>query len=191
MTRWGMVATAAHLLVGPLAAQQGPFRDGTLERGRLSFDGHATLGDFTGVTLEVGGALVGAPALDQVTGWVTAPVSSLRTGNDHRDRDLNTSMATGEYPELRFDLERTEPGTSTADSLPVTLIGRLTLHGVTRHVALPAILTFDAGGVRVQSDFPVNLHDYRIGHLTKMLGMLRMDEHIVVHVDVRFAFPPH
>jgi hypothetical protein len=58
-------------------------------------------------------------------------------------------------------------------------------------VALPAVLAFDAGGVRVQSDFPVNLHEYQIGHLTKMLGVLRMDEHIVVHVDVHFAFPPH
>jgi hypothetical protein len=34
----------------------------------------------------------------------------------------------------------------------------------------------------------VNLTDYQIGGLSKMLGVLKMDEHIVVHVDVRFGF---
>jgi hypothetical protein len=43
-------------------------------------------------------------------------------------------------------------------------------------------------GVRVLAGFPLNLKDYRIGGLSKMLGILRMDEHITVHVDVDFGF---
>jgi hypothetical protein len=39
----------------------------------------------------------------------------------------------------------------------------------------------------VRSDFPLNLKDYRIGGLSKMLGMLKMSEEIEVHVDLTFA----
>ena len=39
---------------------------------------------------------------------------------------------------------------------------------------------------RVRSDFPLNLKDYRIGGLSKMLGMLKMNENIEVHVDLVF-----
>ena len=35
--------------------------------------------------------------------------------------------------------------------------------------------------------FPLNLKDYRIGGLSKLLGVLKMYEDIEVHVDVLFA----
>ena len=53
---------------------------------------------------------------------------------------------------------------------------------------LPATQSFDDQGLRVRSDFPVNLKEYEIGGLSKMLGVLRMDEHIEVHVDLRFSY---
>jgi hypothetical protein len=41
--------------------------------------------------------------------------------------------------------------------------------------------------IRVRSDFPLNLKDHRIGGLSKMLGVLKMHEHIEVHVDLVFV----
>jgi hypothetical protein len=34
---------------------------------------------------------------------------------------------------------------------------------------------------------PLNLKDYQIGGLSKMLGVLKMQEEIVVRIDVMFA----
>jgi polyisoprenoid-binding protein YceI len=116
-------------------------------------------------------------------------VASLQTGKARRDRDLNKSMESERYPELRFELTQVEPGAGAADSLPALLHGRLILHGVSREVALPATLSLDDQGVRVRSDFPVNLKDFEIRGLSKMLGLLKMDEHILVHVDLRFTYP--
>lgn len=172
----------------PVAAQQLPVPNGSVQEGTLAFDGRASAGDFTGRTSDVTGQLQGAATLAEVSGWVEAPVRSLVTGNDKRDRDLNKSMESDRYPALRFELERVEPGAGPTDSLPATLVGRMILHGVTREVELPATLRFQEGGVRVTSDFPLNLKDYRIGGLSKLLGLLRMDEHIVVHVDLGFGF---
>ena len=45
---------------------------------------------------------------------------------------------------------------------------------------------FGGGDVRIRSEFPLNLKDYKIGGLTKLMGMLRMYEDIKVHVDLTF-----
>ncbi len=161
-----------------------PVREGT-----LAFDGKASLGDFTGTTHTVSGAMAASATLAGVRGWVEAPVATLETGNGRRDRDLNKSMESAQYPTIRFDLREVRPGAAQGDSTLVTLVGTLTLHGVAQAVELPARVARAAGAVRVRTDFPVNLKDYRIGGLSKMFGVLRMNEHIVVHVDVTFAPP--
>jgi hypothetical protein len=41
--------------------------------------------------------------------------------------------------------------------------------------------------VRVWGRAPLNLKAYQIGGLSKAMGMLRMHEEIVVHLDLTFA----
>lgn len=158
-----------------------------IKSGTLSFDGRASVGDFVGSTSTVSGEMTAADSVSAVRGWVESPVKTLKTGNGKRDRDLNKSMESDKYPNLRFDLASVTPGAGTADSVPVTLRGKLTIHGVSREVELPGFVRFGDGGVRVRTDFPLNLKDYQIGGLTKMLGMLKMYEDIEVHVDLTFG----
>jgi len=162
-----------------------PIPAGTAAEGTLSFDGRANVGDFTGTTSTLSGSMTGGADLGAVRGWVEAPVATLKTGKDRRDRDLLKSMEADKYPTIRFDLESVVPA-APADSLPITLKGRLTIHGVEREVELPGTLVLTADRARVRSDFPLNLKDYKIGGLSKMMGMLRMYEDIKVHVDVTF-----
>ena len=188
MMRWvRLLGLAVMLGPGgrPAAAQlDGPLPAGRVAEGTLSFDGHASVGDFIGSTAQVTGEMSGGP-LQDVRGWVEAPVKSLDTGNGRRDRDLNKSMESDKFPTVRFELARVTRADSAAGA--VTLEGRMILHGVTREVGLPATVRADGGGIRVRSDFPLNLKDYRIGGLTKLLGTLRMQEQIEVHVDLTFV----
>jgi polyisoprenoid-binding protein YceI len=184
--RWSVLPLVLGL--APLSAQELPIRSGAVAAGTLSFDGRATAGDFTGTTTTVTGALVGAATLGEVRGWVEAPVVTLKTGKDRRDRDLNKSMESEKFPALRFELERVEPGSGQPDSLPATLHGRMILHGVTHDVALASVLRFSPEGVRVTASLPLNLKDYQIGGLSKAFGLLKMYEDIVVHVDVTFSY---
>lgn len=180
------VALAWH--PAPAAAQlDGAIPDARVAQGTLSFDGYATVGDFTGTTKEVRGELTGADSLRAVRGWVEAPVKSLDTGDRKRDRDLNRSMESDKYPVMRFELDSVLPEQATAERATVALAGRMTLHGVTREVTLPAEVRAVDGGFRLTSDFPLNVKDYGIGGLTRMLGLLRMQENIDVHVDLTFA----
>ena len=187
--KYGLMVALA--LLAPAAAtaagQSEPIPAGQVRSGTLSFEGHGTPGDFVGTTSDVTGEMTDADSLGGVRGWVEAPVKSLKTGNDRRDRDLNKSMESDKYPNLRFTLTGVTVQSSFADSAVVSLLGTMDIHGVSRDVSLPGTVLVSPGVVHLRSDFPLNLKDYRIGGLTKMLGMLRMDELIKVHVDLTFA----
>lgn len=153
--------------------------------GRLSFDAKATLGDFTGVTDSVRGQMTGG-ALSEVRGWVEAPVRSLKTGNNRRDRDLVKTMEADIYPNIRFVLEEVEPLSPESDSMSVRLSGRFYIHGVARPERVPALVRRTSRGIRVTASLPMNLKDYQISGLTRLV-IFRMDPDIVVHVDVTFG----
>lgn len=168
----------------PLGAQSVP--DMTLRSGSLSFDGKATLGDFTGTTSTITGGLAGAASVAGVRGWVEAPARSLVTGNGRRDRDMYSSLEVETYPTLRFDLDDLSAAAPHGDSIAVTLRGRFTIHGTTRQHAVPGWLWLTARSARFRGQLPMNLKDYGIGGLSKMLGVLKMREGIVVRMDVVF-----
>ena len=183
----GVWAVAA-VYPAPLAAQlEVPIAPMRVSAGTLSFDGHATPGDFTGTTTTVSGEMSGGETLTTVRGWVEAPVNTLKTGNGRRDRDLNKSMETDKHPTMRFELAGVTPEGARGDTTRVQLGGKLTLHGVTRDVLLPAKIWRDGSALRLRSTFPVDLGDYQVGGLSKALGVLKMQEGIEVHVDLTFA----
>jgi polyisoprenoid-binding protein YceI len=186
------VFIACVLLGPPDASAQGerPIPNGRVMSGSLSFDGHATAGDFVGTTTTVSGQLAGAAALTGVRGWVEAPVRTLKTGNGKRDKDLNKSMESDKYPVIRFELARISRTGGERDSIGVILHGALVIHGVIRDVDLPGFVRLSGSTARVRTDFPLNLKDYRIGGLSKMLGILKMHENIEVHADLVFQLGP-
>ena len=183
-----LIAVLTLLGAGELHAQMPrPIPDGAVREGTLRFDGRATTGAFTGTTATVRGHMSGGGSLSEVRGWVDAPVSSLVTGNGHRDKDLNKSLASDRYPTIRFDLTGVTPGAERGDTIDVVLEGQFTIHGVTREASIPATVLRQPDGIRVRGATPLSLKAYQIEGLSKMMGMLKMDDKIVVHLDVTFV----
>ncbi len=156
-------------------------------RGSLSFDAKATLGAFTGTTSTVTGAMTGGADLRDVRGHVESRVATLKTGNGLRDKDLLKAMDADSFPGMRFELQGLSLQHEAADSAVVTLSGQLTLHGVTRDVSVPAVVRFGTGGVQVTGSFPLNVRDYGVTRLSKMLGAFKMNPDIVVRIEVVFG----
>lgn len=196
--RLGFFCSAAAVLLLARATTVSARRlasDAVLRSGALSFHGRATVGDFIGTTSTVDGAIIAGTDYGTTTGWVEAPVATLVTGNAHRDRDLRASMEVDRYPTMRFTLTgaavlATKP-LGSGDSSAVLLHGALAIHGVTRRVDVPASVVRTGDTTHVVAAFPLNLTDYAIGGLTKMLGLLRMQPEIEVHVDLRFVAVTH
>ena len=168
-----------------LGAQGVP--DASTVHGTLAFDAHATLGAFTGVTKTITGALTGASSIGGVHGWVEAPSKSLSTNNGHRDSDMAGSLESEKFPVIRFDLDSVTPGETQGDSIAVTLQGRFTLHGKTRAASVPGFVWLTPTESRFRGSLPVNVKDFGVGGLSKMLGLLKMNEMIVVRMDVVFT----
>ncbi len=186
MTNYRVLISCSLLaaLSAPLQAQSVP--DRLLVTGTLAFDGEATLGDFTGTTTTVAGRLVGAEGLSAVRGYVTAPARSLVTGNDHRDRDMYKSLEADQFPQIRYELVGVRAGRTDGDSTAVTLRGRFTIHGVSRDTEIPGWAWLGQDVTRFRGATPLNLTDYKIGGLSKLLGTLKMHEDIVVRIDLTF-----
>jgi polyisoprenoid-binding protein YceI len=164
-----------------------PIPDGAVREGTLSFDGRATTGAFTGTTTTVRGEMTGGGSLSEVRGWVEAPVATLVTGNGHRDKDLNKSLASDIYPTIRFDLTGVTSGADRGDTADVVLQGRFSIHGVTREASIPVTVVMYPDSIRVRGETPLTLKDYKIEKLSKLMGMFKMYDEIVVHVDLTFA----
>jgi polyisoprenoid-binding protein YceI len=183
-----LFAALTILGAGELHAQMPrPIPGGTVREGRLSFDGRATTGAFTGTTTTVRGEMSGGGSLAEVRGWVDAPVSTILTGNGHRDKDLNKSLESNLYPTIRFDLTGVTPGAERGDTVDVVLQGRFNIHGVTREASIPAVVITQPDAIRVRGDTPLSLKDYKIQGLSKLMGTLKMYDKIVVHLDLRFG----
>jgi polyisoprenoid-binding protein YceI len=179
------LAAAGLLAAATLPAQ-------VLDRGNVSgavaFEGKATLGDFTGRSTAVSGALLGAGRLASVRGWVEFPVRSLDSGNGKRDRDMYKSLEADEHPTIRFEVGGVGVGMADGDSVPVTIRGGLTIKGVSREHAFTGwVWRLDSGNVRFRGHSPLDLKSYQIGGLSKMFGLLKMDREIDVRVDLTFS----
>ncbi len=155
--------------------------------GNVAFDAKATLGDFTGTSESVSGRIVGAAAVEGVRGWVEFPAASLRTGNGKRDRDMRSSLEVEKFPVIRFELDAIRAGAVSGDSIPVTLRGRFTIHGVTRITAVRGWGWVTATAVRFHGSTPMSLLDHDIGGLSKAFGLLKMQPDIVVRMDLSFT----
>lgn len=179
--------------VGLMKHETWPAPNAVLQSGTLSFTGHSTVGDFVGTTTAVSGGVTGNAELANARGWVEAPITTLSTGNGLRDRDLRATMDVAKYPTMRFELAGVTIESSAAPSDTVTgaLHGALTIHGVTRDVAIPATLIAAADTIDVSGAFPVDLTDYKVGGLTRLFGTLRVRRTIDVRFHVRFQATPH
>ena len=171
------------VLVPPLEAQIPP---STLKSAELWFDAKATLGAFRGITHEARGETAGAPSLSEVHGFVEMRAKNLTTNNGLRDRDMRKTLDADTYPTIRFDLDSVAVRTDAPDSARIELVGRMSIHGVTRLIRLPAKLQRQQHELRVTGSYELFLPNYGVTRLKRMLGVLSMDETIRIGFDVTF-----
>ncbi len=189
MPRWrsALLGSGALLLVAPDRVHaQRVISNSVVAEGQLGFDGHATPGPWSAWTDSVAGYLTGGATIEEVRGWVEFPAATLDSDNGRRDRDMRKSLETDKHPVIRFDLMGVREEEAFGDSSRVVLQGTFDLHGVRREVVMEGMVGFEGSRIRLRTDFPLNLEDYDIGGLSKLLGILKMNKMITVHVDVVF-----
>ncbi len=156
--------------------------------GLLAFDARATVGKFRGETHAVRGAASCTDSLASTTGYVETDVRSIKTGNGMRDRDMYSSLNASTYSVIRFDLINMSLGKALASGVVgAVLHGQLHVNGITHDIDAPATIYNYADSTRVQAAFAVSLGSFQLTGLSKLFGMLQVDDGITVTIDLTFA----
>lgn len=172
------VAWAAPVTAQPVRYELAPAET------RIGFDASATMGRFSGRASRVSGW---ADVTDSLTfagtrGEVHVDAASFGTGIALRNRHLRDEMEVERYPWIRFVLT----GATPAEDGGVTLRGRLTIKATTREVAIPATVSRAGGAITVDGRLPVKFTEYGMRPPTRMAGMARVRDDLVLHFHAVF-----
>jgi polyisoprenoid-binding protein YceI len=123
----------------------------------VSFTGSSTLHDFTGTAKVTSGAF--RLTTGRCGGFVEVASATMDTAEPDRDTKMRTThMEVVKFPVIRFDLRRYASAAAGA-----TAGGTWTMHGVSRELAVPIVLTANADGTgTLTSTFTIDMRDWGI-----------------------------
>jgi len=87
-----------------------------------------------------------------------------------------------QYPDITFQSTSVMATSRSAGQYDVKIIGNLTLHGVTRPVTIPAVVTINGDTLRAVGKFSIDRDDYKVKATSAFHGMVRVND------DVNFDF---
>lgn len=133
-------------------------------------------------------------------GKVTVPIGNIKTGIDLRDEHLRSEMwlNAAKYPNAEFVLSGIKNASSKSlndgQRTKVTLVGKFSVHGVTKEIEVPATLTYFKESARTKAkapgnllvanaDFKIKLADYGVKIPDMVVGKVN-DE---VEINVNFV----
>ncbi|HET7876459.1 MAG TPA: YceI family protein [Methylomirabilota bacterium] len=155
-----LLLPAALLTLGALAAAEPRRYAIQLEASEITFKATSRLMDADGRFHRFSGEVVLDP--DNPAGARVAlsiEAASIDTGIAMRDRHLRSGdfFDVERFPTITFESTRVELAGSRA-----TVVGRLTLHGVTREIAVPVTVQLSERALLASGEFSLNRADYGI-----------------------------
>ena len=87
-----------------------------------------------------------------------------------------------QFPDITFQSTNVTVKTSAASRYEVKIDGNLTLHGVTKRITIPAVVTLQGNNLRAVGEFSIDRGDFKVKATSAFHGMVRVDD------DVKFEF---
>jgi polyisoprenoid-binding protein YceI len=89
-----------------------------------------------------------------------------------------------QYPDIIFQSTNVTVKNATADRYEVKIDGDLTLHGVTRRITIPAVVTLSGNNLRAAGEFSIDRDDYKVKATSAFHGMVRVKNNIKFDFDI-------
>ena len=87
------------------------------------------------------------------------------------------------YPEITFKSTEVR-GDLTGNQFEAKIGGDLTLHGVTRHIVIPATVTLSGSDLRARGEFTINRGDYNVHATSAVHGLVRVRDKLKFTFDI-------
>ena len=131
--------------------------------------------NFTGSLTVEGGRIVGSPEfkIDMASTWA----DDARLTGHLQSPDF---FDVPKHPTTTFKVTTITPGATNS-----TIAGNLTLHGVTKSIAFPAVISVVADAASVKAVFAINRRDFNINYAGRANDLIR--DNVVIHLDFHAA----
>lgn len=128
------------------------------ESGHAEFESSVPLHSFTGKSDH----LVGKITLNDSIVDFYLDVTTLKTGNGKRDKDMLETLEAEEYPFAEFYGKLAGYDSDANGTQAVTAEGEFTIHGVSRELSIDGTLEETDEGLQLSSSWMLNMEDYDI-----------------------------
>ncbi|HSE19451.1 MAG TPA: YceI family protein [Pyrinomonadaceae bacterium] len=89
-----------------------------------------------------------------------------------------------QYPDITFQSTNVTAKPAGAGRYEVKINGNLTLHGVTKPITIPAVVTLNGDTLRAVGEFSIDRDDYKVKATSAFHGMVRVDDDIKFEFDI-------
>ena len=155
----------------------------TTQNSKVEFVGSKVTGSHNGSFQKFSGEIdyAGTPEKSRVS--VTIDTASITADDPKLTEHLKTAdfFDVAKYPEAKFVSTEIKPGGGNVGSH--TVIGNLTLHGVTKSITFPATINVTADVASVDSSFSINRKDFGINYAGAADNAIR--DNVVLKLTIR------
>ncbi len=128
-------------------------------KGKVVYLARGPMGAFQGTNEAVTGTLRWDPGRGVLEGEVCVDLSAWDSGEPLRDKHTRSMFEVDKYPKACLVLTGLEGDPKKG---PVKLLGELTLHGVTRPVAIPGTARFEGDTIFFEGAFETKITDWKM-----------------------------
>jgi len=89
-----------------------------------------------------------------------------------------------QYPDITYQSTNVTMKPAGTDRYEVKIDGNLTLHGVTRRVTIPAVVTLSGNDLRAVGKFDIDRDDYKVKATSAFHGLVRVSNDIDFEFDI-------
>jgi polyisoprenoid-binding protein YceI len=93
-------------------------------------------------------------------------------------------LHTDQYPEIVFQSTGVTAKSARANRYEVKIDGNLTLHGVTRRISIPAVVTLNGNDLRAAGEFSIDRDDFKVKATSAFHGFVRVSDDIKFEFDI-------
>lgn len=117
---------------------------------------------------------------------VVCESSSIRSANNIMTNKTHEALKVEKYPQIEFQLVTVDKLSSNNGSFSGTLVGDVTLAGVTKRISIAFNGIHSGSKITIKGSKDLNMMDFKIKPPTAMLGTLKTDEAITVSFHLNF-----
>ena len=89
-----------------------------------------------------------------------------------------------QYPDITFQSTNATAKSSGAGRYDVKIDGNLTLHGVTKRITIPAVVTLNGNDLRAVGEFSIERDDFKVKATSAFHGMVRVSNKVKFEFDI-------